>query len=266
MKKLLILLIVSVFATPTFVKASAVNNNSSFDESNAIIISQDTKFLKTVNEYANVERDSYGNISKADVLSSVTYELTEEEYYNSDFDNTTIETRSSTTIEANYRVMTSTLSYSNGTYRYKNQINWTTFPSVRGFDVIGIGHYSNVEADGTPYFLMEYITASGAHLTGLFHYDQSFSNGRSSTFNLPLQNLQSMTITLSFDVKKTDNNNTITSQVCAGDYAHGIDSSVTLSDALNHGVYGAAGIVHAGSVADKFDSVDEAEAYWFGTW
>lgn len=265
MKKLFILLMVSIFAIPTFVNASASSNSSNYDESNAVIVSQTTKYLKTVEEYANVERDSYGNISKADLLSSVTYELTKEEYENSDFENTDV-TRGSTTVTANYRIMTATLSYSNGTYRYKNQVNWTSFPSVRGFDVIGIGHYSNVEADGTPYFLLEYVTTSGAHLTGLFHYDQSFTNGRSATFNLPLQNLVSMTVTYYFDVKKVNPNSTITSQVCAGDYAHGIDSSVTLSEALNHGVYGTFGIMHASSVSNKFDSVDEAETYWSGTW
>lgn len=266
MKKIrivLLLLVVSIFIFPFFVNAENVNKNQ-YDEEHAILIDKTTKYLKTVTVYENIERDSYGNIKNGDVISSDTYELTKEEYEASNFENTEV-TRGSTTITANYKIMTTTLTYSNGVYRYRNQVNWTTFPSVRSFDVIGIGHYSDVTISGTPSFVLEYYTLSGAHFTTYFYTAQSWSRGDSATFNLPLPNLSSLTITYSYDVQKVGSG-TITSQVAVGDYAHGIDSSLTLSQALNHEVIQGLGICHNSSVANKFDTMPEAATYWSGTW
>lgn len=265
-KTLLLLLIVSLLIIPFVVKAEKNESDEKpFDELNAEIVSQTVKYLKVVNVYDNVERDSYGNIINANVLSSNSYELTKEEYEKEDKTNT-LTTRDSTVVEANYRIMTTTISYSNGKYRYTNQVNYTSFPSVRAFDVIGIGHYNDVTMDGSPYFKMEYYTQSGQHFNSFAYTPSSFSKGKSATFTLPLPNLSMLTITYYFDVKKVNTGSTIYYQVAAGDYAHGIDSTLTLSQALNHTVNGTLGIVHSSSVSSKFDSVNEAEVYWTGTW
>lgn len=265
LKTLFLLLIVSLLIIPFVVKAENNNDEKHFDESNAVIVNETVKYLKIVTVYENVERDSYGNIINANVISSDTYELTKEEFEKEDKSNT-LTTRDYTTVEANYRIMRTTLSYSNGTYRYKNQVSFTSMPSVRAFDVIGIGHYSDVTNSGSPYFNMEYYTQSGTHFNSFAYTPSSFSTGKSATFTLPLPNLSSLTVTYYFDVQKVNSNSTIHYQVAAGDYAHGIDSTLTLSQALNHTVDGTLGIVHSSSVASKFDSVNEAEVYWTGTW
>lgn len=260
---ILLLLVVSIFMFPFLVNAEN-SNVSQYDESNAILINKTTKYLKTVTEYTDVERDSYGNIINGNIISSNTYELTKEEYENSDFENTEV-TRGYTTVTANYRIMTTSLTYSNGTYRYKNSVGWTSMPSVRSYDVIGIGHYSDVTISGSPHFVLEYYTTSGTHFTSYFYTAQSWSRGKSATFSLPLPNLSSLTITYYYDVQKV-NSGTITSQLASGDYAHGIDSSLTLSQAMNHEVIQSLGILHDSSVANKFDTVPEANVYWSGTW
>lgn len=265
-KKIMVLLFVAVLVViPTYVNAD--NNTKNVDEEKEIILNESTKYLKTVNVYENVEKDSYGNIVKADLISSDSYELTKEEYENADTDiSKTLVTRASTTVETTYKMMTTYLTYVNNTYRYKNQLNWLNFPAVRSYDVIGIGHYSNVTISGSPYFEMEYYTQSGMHFSTFYYTATSTSTGKSATFLLPLPNLSSLTVTYYFDVQKVNSYSTINYQVAAGDYAHGIDSSLTLSQALNHDVNGTLGIVHDSSVANMFDTIDEAEVYWSGTW
>ena len=139
-------------------------------------------------------------------------------------------------------------------------------PSVRSYDIIAIGHYSNITPLNTPSFRVNYVTASGSHYTTTFCYHQSFASGDSATFPLPLQNLQSLDILYYFDAAKVNPSNTIYYQAAFGDYAHGINTSLTYTDALNHVVNGSLGIVHDSSVSSKFDTMNEAAVYWSGTW
>ena len=258
-----ILVVIMLFAVPIFVKAE--KNDGKFDSKNAILLGEEQKYLKTVNVYENVIKDENGNIVSADLLTSDTSEITKEDWEKAK-DAEKIITRSTTTIETSYKLMTTSLYYNNGTYRYKNQLNWLSFPSVRAFDVIGIGHYNNITPSSTPTCYVEYVTASGAHYTNTWCYKKSFSSGESGTFPLPAQNLQSLSIMFYFDAAKVNPNGTIYSQCAYGDYAHGINSSVTLSDATNHVVNGSLGIVHDSSVYFKFDTINEGVVFWNGTW
>ena len=130
-----ILVVIMLFAVPIFVKAE--KNDGKFDSKNAILLGEEQKYLKTVNVYENVIKDENGNIVSADLLTSDTYEITKEDWEKAK-DAEKIITRSTTTIETSYKLMTTSLYYNNGTYRYKNQLNWLSFPSVRAFDVIGL--------------------------------------------------------------------------------------------------------------------------------
>jgi len=262
--RILILVVISLFIIPIIVNGQA--KSLDFDENNAVLISSTTKYIKTIDEYENYERDSYGNIIGGRAIRSESYELTPEEWNNSDFENTEYVTRAHTIVVANYRIMTTSLNYSNGKYRYKNQISWTTMPSVRAIDIIGIGRYNNVSVSGTPTFVMDYVTATGAHLTGYVHFNQNFTHGSSATFPLPLENLQSLSITYYYDVQKASSG-TITSQGAFGDYSHGTDSTLTISQAAyNHEVYQSFGNVLNDTIYSKFDAVAVAEVYWNGTW
>ena len=262
-KGIFVLAMMLLFIFPLFVNAE--KQNDEFDESTAKLVSETKKYLKTVNVYEKVVEDSYGNIASADLVSSDTYELTKDEWDRVDLDNTRV-TRGSTTIETTYKLMTTSLYYNNGTYRYKNQLNWLNFPAIRSYDVIGIGHYNTVTPNSTPTCYVDYTTASGMHYTNYWCYQQSFTSGESGVILLPAQNLQSLGIMFYFDAKKVNPSSTIYSQGAYGDYAHGITSSVTLSNAINHVVNGSLGIVHDSSVFSKFDTINEAMVLWNGTW
>ena len=262
-KIFIVLTLVTLFFVPVFV--SAESKQQSYDENNYEVIKKTTKYYKTVTYYDNVVTNEDGIIVRANKLNSVTTELTKEEYDNADISKP-LETRGSTTIETTYKEMLTSLTYSNGTYRYENQLGWKLFPSVRSYDIIGIGHYGNVAPTGSPYFAMSYTTLSGSSYVSTWHMSQTFTYGSSATFLLPLENLSSLNITYYFDVHKTNPNSTITSQAAFGDYSHGIDSSLTLSQALDHYVNQNAGIVLSSSVYNKFDTINEAAVYWYGTW
>ena len=262
--KYVFLLVLCLLVVPFCVKADQTNKEKTDD--NYQVVSETTKYMKTVNTYSNVVRDEYGNITSANLLNSESVEITKEELDKVDFSNTIVETRNSTTIETIYRRMTTDLEYVNGSYRYRNQVNWYNFPSVRSYDIIGIGHYSNVSMSGNPYFKLDYTTVSGAHMSSFFYLNQSFSNGDSATFLLPLPNLSALKITYYYNVAKNNPANTITSQAIFGDYAHGIDTSLTSAQAQNHIVSQNGGIILDNSVYTKFDTNDEADVYWTGTW
>ena len=262
--RILILAIMLLFVIPSFVKAEVKSTNNPRGFS-GILLEQSKKYLKTVNVYDNVVEDEYGNFVSADLISSTTYELTKEEWDNINLNDNRL-TRSTTTIETTYKLMTTSLYYTNGSYRYENQLNWLNFPSVRAYDIIAIGHYNNITPNGTPTFSVDYTTASGVHYVSTLGVQQTFSSGTSVTFPLPLQNLQSLGIMLYFNAKKVNTGNTIYSQAAYGDYAHGINTSLTYNEATDHSVIGSLGIVHDSSVFNKFDTINEAAVYWSGTW
>lgn len=257
--KIMLLFIFALLIVPTAsAKASAA-------DSKEIVLDEKTTYTKTVSTYENVEWDKNGNVISADLIDSKIYELTEEEYNNADISSTTI-TRGSTTVDTTYKKMTIYLLYENGSYRYKNQVNWKNFPAVRKYDIIGIGHYGDVTINGSASFLMEYTTVTGSYYTNAWHIHQNFTYGSSATFLLPLANLSSLTVTYSYYVQKVNSQSTIYSQGAFGDYSHGTDNSLILSEALNHVVNQNLGIVLDSSVYNKFDTMPEAATYWSGTW
>lgn len=255
--RILLLFIFALLIIPTAVKAESANKE--------IVLDSKTVYTKTVSTYENVEWDLDGTIKSADLIDSKTYELTEEEYNNADLSNT-LNTRAYTTVETVYKSMTTSLIYENGTYRYVNQVGWKNFPSVRKYDIIGIGHYGDVTMSGSESFLMEYTTTSGSYYSNAWHINQNFTYGSSATFLLPLGNLTSLRATYSYYVQKVNPQSTIYSQGAFGDYSHGTDNTLTLSEALTHVVNQTLGIVLDSSVYNKFDTMSEALVYWSGTW
>ena len=60
-----------------------------------------------------------------------------------------------------YKSLTTTI-YSNGSkYRYSATLNWKIFPSVRSYDVLAIGHLSNVKYSSNLNFSQYYCTTGG---------------------------------------------------------------------------------------------------------
>ena len=260
MKRLVIYLavLISILFIPTFVNAEE-------DDWEGYVLEGETiKYFKTDTYYENLGNpDSVMDILNGNAYS-ITTEISKEEYDAVDTSLPNVyQTRSSCTVETTYKEMTTQL-YSHGTgYRYKNQLVWKFIPSVRSYDVIGIGFYASVKPAEFPHFSQHYCNASGC-TNSATRTTQIFSNGASATFKLPTGDLTSLDETFYFDVEK-NTTATIVSQLAAGDYAHATTSTILLN-ATNHEVIQTSGIQFASSVSGNFDTIDEAVTYWYGPW
>lgn len=264
MKKLKIslLILVAVLFMPTFVNAEA------FDQitNEGIVLDSVTKYYKTVTYMTNPVFNEDGIVVSVDDVSSNTFEVSKSVYDKAEDAGLVTLDRASTTVETTYKRMVTDLTYINGYYRYRNQLMWKNFPVIRSWDIIALGHYSNVSPiSSSVYYRMKYVTASGSTYYDYGNYSQNFSTGSSATFALPSLNLSSLNILYYYNVQKTGNG-TITSQVATGDYAHGTDTDLTLNIASQHGVGATTGIIHLNGSSSYFDTIDEAEVYWTGTW
>ena len=129
-KRAILLLLIALICMPKDIFAKEVISSTDFR-----VISQSEKYYKT-----------YGLTN--------TMEISEDEYNAANIN--VKNQRGNGTSETTYKKLTTSI-LSNGTrYRYKTVLTWKNFPVVRSYDVIGIGHYSNVKYSSNLYF--EYAT------------------------------------------------------------------------------------------------------------
>lgn len=148
-------------------------------------------------------------------------------------------------------------------YRYKAVLNWKTFPKVRSYDTIAIGHYASVEKRGSVYFSQTYCDLNNDCRTIQAYYPQTFSTGSAATFKVPSGDLSSLSQTIYFDVQKSVDA-TVISQKAAGDYAHAVQT-VTVAQAKNFSV-STLGINFNSSSVNLYDEISPATALWSGSW
>ena len=170
-----------------------------------------------------------------------------------------------TVIENTYKHMITSI-YANGSnYRYKNVLSWKIIPTLRSYDIIGIGFLTSVEPAAAPGFKQEYcLTYGGCHMSTL-NTPQYFNTGAGASFKLISGDLSSLKETFYFDVKKKNPNSTVTFQMAYGDYAHAT-SETGLISSTNYEVVQSLGIVLDSSISSSYDSLQEADAAWYGTW
>ena len=241
MSRKLFLIITMFIFLPFIVKAE---ENIEQDNNSYI-----TKYYKTV---------TYNNIVNAFYNNSVTTEITEEEYNSVD----TSQPKSAT-VETTYKKLTSSITANGNNYRYKAVLQWKIIPSVRSYDIIGIGFYQNVKVkNNNLYFNQEYCISGGSCYNSSVNYPQIFSNGAGTSFALPSGSLSSLKETLYFDVEK-NTTATITSQLAASDYSHAT-SIISLANSKKYTVN--ANGISLNGVSSYYDNINAAKAYWSGSW
>ena len=214
------------------------------------IISENTKYYKTVTYLVNSLENN--NLS-------ITYEITEEEYNNTNVN----EPKASSTIETTYKRMTTSITKNGSYYRYKNILFWKNIPSTRSYDIIGIGHFSTVKVHGSTHFEQYYCLTSGSCYTTTTNYPQTFSVGAGTSFLLPPGSLSTLKQTFYFDVEK-NTNLTLISQEAYGDYSHAT-SNVTLNNSKKYTV-NYTGISLDGSIINSYDSINKTIVELNVTW
>lgn len=250
-----LLILLTLFLVPTKVIVNA-------EEDDYVVVAETTKYYKTITYYDN----NFYSLNSIFGGTSQTFEITEEEYL-AVGETPEVIINNSTTIETTYKRMTTYIESNGSGYRYKNILSWKLLPSVRSYDVIGIGHIGNVEIDGTPTYELKYCrNNNGCTTTSLWGIKQTFSYGASTTFQLPsYTDLTTLKITYYYNVKKINNSTTIPHQAAYGDYAHAITSVPALS-AINHEVIGSIGIDFDANLESSYDTMNVASVYWDGTW
>ena len=201
------------------------------------LLAQTTKYYKTVYPI-------YGN--------SYTVEVTENEYYNHG-------TATLGQVITAYHTITSSIAANGSLYRYKVTMLWNSIPSVKSYDVIGIGFDDDVEIDGLATFYYMYTNSANNTFTSYNYYHKLYYDyGGTATYKLPTDFIGGGAVYY-FDVDKADGAGTITSLEMCGDYAHA-HTDVTGPQAASH-LIDIIGIDFAGSVINYFDEIPCAESY-----
>jgi hypothetical protein len=202
----------------------------------ATLVNQNSKYYKTVVPY-------YG--------ASYTVEVTLMEYLNSLNGNLNQPLDISYTYY--YEIISTISARNNNKYRYKISVHWLNMPDEAYFDVIGIGFMDDVYIDSTVYFGYSYDYSDNTHIQSTVYYDRkSTATGGSVVYDIPDDNIVSLSATLYYDVSK-ETNDTITSLEMCGDYAHAWDP-VTQYQAANHAI-SYYGIGFDSSVVSYFEAV-----------
>lgn len=255
MKKILLGLFALAFIiSPKLVNAQEIEQGTK--------IAETKKYIKTVTTMDAAALYGYSS-NTVNWAHSQSVEITEDEY------NTVTGTRDlvlvgSSAIETTYKVMTTAIWDIGGAYQYVNLLHWKLMPSIRSFDIIGIGHTNGVYALTTPYFQEYYCYTGGSCSTTNMHIPRNETYGDSSLFPLNTGNINYLDISIWYNIGKTNPNSTITSLYAAGDYAHAtsyIDSTTASNYFMDVG-----GINLNSSISGYYDSISSAEVYAAVNW
>ena len=245
MKKYILTIAAFVIALfPNFVFAQELeieNEDSNFAET--------TKYYKTVTIYDDLKLNAYSS-NTVNNTNSYTVEVSKDEYDNA---TETIVTRSgSASVETTYKKLTTTITPNGSKYQHKVVLNWKTMPSVRSYDIIGIGFPNSVKVDSVIFFQQYYCTTSGSCATTTTYIPKTGTYGGSAVIPLVSGNLSVMRETLYFNIAK-NTSSTITTLHASGDYAHAT-SNISSSTAENYSM-SVGGINLNSSISGYYDSM-----------
>ena len=249
MKKIILsLFILGFLLSPKIVSAQEIGQGKKIAESK--------KYIKTVTKIDKAALYAY-NSNTVNSSESHSEEVSEKEYNESKDGGMVL--MGSDAIETTYKVMTTAIWDIGGAYQYVNLLHWKIMPSVRSYDIIGIGHYSSVYATTTPYFQEYYCYTYGGCSTSNAQYPKNGTYGDSSLFPLNTGNINYLDISIWFNIAKTNPNNTITQLYAAGDYAHAT-SYISETTASNYSM-SVGGINLNSSISGYYDSIQSAEVW-----
>lgn len=247
-KNLIITLLLIMIVCPNIVNAKEFGYGTKIGESK--------KYIKTVTSIDKAALYAY-NSDTVNWSETYSEEVTEKEYNEAKDGGMTLV--GSDAIETTYKVMTTAIWDIGGAYQYVNLLHWKIMPSVRSFDIIGISHYSSVQATTTPYFQEYYCYTYGGCSTASTHYPRNETHGDSSVFPLNTGNINYLDISIWFNIEKTNPNSTVNQIYAAGDYAHAT-SYISSSTASNY-TMSVGGINLNSSISGYYDSIQSAEVW-----
>ena len=245
-----------------------IANASSPEEETYVKVAEEIKYIKTTSIINNSSVMRNADLGE---ISSISIEVSKEEYDNAPTTSEPIESISSRALaesgtETTYKRLTIMIEKSSTYYRYTTNLYWKNIPKMRSYDIIAIGHYGDVE----PYdssaimFVQDYcLTATNCYGSVGSGYKIT-DYGTVQVFHLPNDTIVSLEQTLTFTVKKAVSY-TITTQKAVGDYAHAT-SAVTAALALNNASIGVGGLVLNNNISDYYDTTPAAMTTYNVSW
>ena len=147
-------------------------------------------------------------------------------------------------------------------YRYKVTLDWRKIPSTRSWDIIALGHETNVEPGISATFTQSWCKSSGCSSSYEGNY-YSYDDAEIVTFKLPTGTLTSMNSYLYYPVLRVNPDEVIEDISTIGDYAHAIS---TLSTALSQSKIYFWDEIITPSYADKYDDMMAIEVTQTVNW
>ena len=167
-----------------------------------------------------------------------------------------------------YKIIFTTIAYLS-TYdvmRYKVDTYWQMMPTTRSYDIIAIGiELPKVQIISGIDCRQDWRTSSDVSGYNTVCMPKTEGTGGSAMIDLPSGSLHILESYIYFTVDKKPGVNTITSLTATGDYAH---ATLNVSDdAYNYyNVNYVNGIEIDNPYANSYDDMNEAKAYFEGTW
>lgn len=229
------------------------------------LVATKTKYFKTTVVLSTSEVMRNSGLGE---ISSITTEITKEEYDNVDVNSESAANSSrdisSNITETTYKELITNMYKRNDYYfRYHTTLNWKLIPSTRSYDIIGIGFYNTLEPSSI-YFEENYCRSSSECYQNTSYYRFIGLQGVGAMFKVPSGTLTELSQYIEFDVAKKNPNATITNQFAVGDYRHAT-SSIPYEDAKNFTIT-LSGVQLDSSIRNYYDTITPADAEWTGTW
>lgn len=218
------------------------------------IVSEEVKYYKTTYPTTRFYTTT---------VKPITEEITKEEY---DSIGTAVTRDATGTFETVARKITTTISAVSGKYRYNISTTWKTMPSIRSYDLIGIGMDSKVKLSGPVTFAQVFCSSTSlsscSSLTA--HNLKSTSTGIAASFVLKSGTYKVITVGLYYDVVK-NTTATITAQNAIGHYVHAVET-VPYDPITSITSIGQYGIIIDGSFLGHYERISTVDANWTGSW
>lgn len=219
------------------------------------VISSNDRYYKVVTRYDN----------ENNIVSNISEEINKNIYNTSlAFNNINLLSVDGYS-ETNYKkIRVQIISLTSG-YRYKITVEWKNMPSVRSYDIIGIGIDTNVYISSDIIFQQNYCYSNGNCSSSNTSNIKKSTTGGAALFKLPTSSsITSLNSYLYFMVDKSSSSTTISKMYAYGDYSHATEK--TNSSNVNYYNINNGGINLYASIIDSYDAIPITKAIWEGTW
>lgn len=237
MKKLFLLILVSLLVSPLMVNADEtyyINNGKTTITAEEYLKLQNLGFeAKEIYGMPEEEFNKNKNLT-GEIVKKTTLDLSEFPQLSLNPDESLggeiISPQNSAYAQTEYKRMSVyIINVNDNHYRYKITLDWIRMPSKRSWDILALGYENTVKIAIPTSFSQEWCKKDGCY-TSLSGNYYSYDDVEMVSFKLPSGTLTSLNSYMLYDVLRVDSTKVLESITTIGDYAH---ATSTLSNSLS---------------------------------